>query len=325
VTFWTNRNRRRGSARLAAFVLSIGLLIAGRAVATSHAQSSAATPTPTLTPMQVKADRTVRTFFAYYDRRSISGILGLMAYHFIYLDCNYRRHAPVTFESRPALRRWLLARFRDHDYFGPLGRLVSDPGPGKVGVVSLDPVIRFSDSLVPLASKGLLPQGGEEAAGFKDAVLPNGRIQQVHEGGGCTAGAAPPPGSRPKKEMALANAFLTAYNHHNVSAVVRLLSSSVIYGDCGLGGGGQATGLSQVRGCLRSLFAEGDTFAKPKIILNGYLSQSGPPYAIMIQVLRTNSELLARGDAPQVITLSLQPNASITRIRQLEEWLPPAQ
>lgn len=322
---WLRQLWRERGRWLALAVVAVAFLTAGRSVfATSDAQPPTATPVPTLTPTQVRADRSVRTFFAYYDRRDISGILSLLARHFIYLDCNYRRHVPVSFDSRPALRRWLLARFRDHDYFGPLGRLVSDPGPGKVGVIGLDPVIRFSDSLVPLASKGLLPQGGQEAAGFKDGVLPNGRIQQVHEGGDCSAGA-PLTGSRPRRERALARAFLTAYNHHNVSAVVRLLSSSVVYGDCGTAGSGQATGISQVQACLRSLFTEGDTFAKAKIILTGYLSQLGPPNTIMIQALRINSQLLSQGDAPQVITLDLETNVGVTRIRQLEEWLPPTQ
>jgi|SRR5579884_558859 len=322
---WTRRGWGGSSRWFVLVVLAIGSLAASRAVfATSHAQSPTATPVPTLTPIQVRADQTVRTFFAYYDRRDISGILGLLATHFRYFDCDYRRHVMVFFDTKPALRRWLLARFRDHDYFGPLGPLGAGPGSGNVPVGPVEPLIRLSDALVSLSSKGLTPFAGEDSPVFKFIVAPNGRILGAPVSTDCSAGQRLP-GTKPKKETALAKAFLTAYNHHDVAGVIRLLSPRVLYGDCGLGTGGQVAGMSQVRACLRSLFAEGDTFAKPKIILNGYLVQSGPPYTIMIQALRSNTQLLAQGDAPQVITLDLETNASVTRIRRLGEWLPPTQ
>src|SRR6185437_10234732 len=105
------------------------------------------------TPRQQQAAQVVQGFYAAYNRRDIPAIFALLPKELRYADCDFVHHRMVTPGSKALLRKWLRARFAEHDRFQVVGPFSVDGGSGKVGVVA--DVIRHSDSLDPLVARGL--------------------------------------------------------------------------------------------------------------------------------------------------------------------------
>jgi hypothetical protein len=283
---------------------------------------AAATPTSTPTPAQLRAEAVLGTFYTAYDRLDAGSILALFATRFKYSDCNYSRHRYVIIRSQTSLQRWLRDRFHEDDQFRVLGPFFADPGPGMVGAAG--PVTRSSDSIDPLTARGLLVSVPSPKFGI-DA---DGRIvgAELSTPGLCLAGTQPH-GSKPKKERALARSFLTAYNRHDVTAVLALLARDVVYSDCG-GPPAQdgRTGRDAATAWLRQRFTAGDRIQQPRIVTDSWLSE--PPNNILtveVQGVRTGAAFAAHG-APQPVTIRIVPNLAVTRIRLWQVWggCPPA-
>lgn len=256
-------------------VLVTAVLIGSVCLRTHPASASpvsSPTPVPTLTPTQQRAEQVVRAFYAAYDRRDVPAIFALLPTTFRYDDCDYAHHRRVFIESKPVLRRWLAARFREHDRHGPVGLMVVDPGPGKVGVVG--PVSRYSDSIDPLVARGLLPTPNDGLS--KHIIRSDGLFDLVAltVEDWCAAGTWPR-GARPQRERTLARTFLDAYNRHDVAGVVALLAGSIVYDDCDFSQGTVVNlrGKSAVAAWLRARFAENDRLVRPRIALRSWLSE----------------------------------------------------
>lgn len=301
-------------------ILSVAILLGTTSLhihSTLASPVSSPTPVPTLTPNR-HAEQVARAFYAAYDRRDVPAIFALFPKTFRYVDCDYAQHRMVFIETKPVLRRWLAARFREHDRFGPLGSLIADPGPGKAGVVG--PVSRYSDSIEPLVARGLLPTPNDglgklivKADGLLDLVL-------LTNWDWCAAGALPR-GAMPKKEHALARTFVDRYNRHDVAGVAALLSDTITYMDCDFSRGATVTlaGKPAVAAWLRARFAQGDRLVHPRIVLRSWLNEASGSTAIVIEGGRTSA---AFGAAPWPLSIRIIPDSQVRHISTWQVWSP---
>lgn len=309
------RSGSRHFRRLLCILLG-GILLGGMFLhthSTSASPVSSPTPVPTLMPDQQRAQQAVRAFYPAYDRRDLPAIFALLPKTFRYVDCDYAHHRMHFIESKPALRRWLAARFQEHDRFGPVRTLIADQGPGKVGVVG--PVSRFSASIDPLVSRGLLPSN--DGLG-KLIVRSNGLFDLVllTDWDWCAAGTLPRD-SMPKKERALGRAFVDAYNRHDVTGVLALVAGSIVYDDCDFSQGTvvNLTGKAGVAAWLRARFAQADRLVRPRIVLRSWLSEGSNPTTIVIEAGRADAAL---GAATQPLMVTIIPDSQVRRISMLQ-------
>jgi ketosteroid isomerase-like protein len=316
-----NGKRRRlavSTAVLACALTAAGLVPAagvGRS-ASAHAQT-APVPTPTLTPDQTRHVQAVLAFYAAYNRRDVGGLLSLLAPGFRYADCNFSTHRNVLIEAAQPLQRWLRARFREHDRFQIVGDFRANPGPGTAGVGG--DVIRHSHSLDPLVAQGLIPSDNNGLGKF--VVNASDKIELAGIAGTpfCLAGTRPN-GSKPKQERALANAFLRAYNRHDVTGVLGTLAPDVSYSDCAPVADTAKTqdlsGRAAVAVWLRGRFAAGDRIDHARILVDSYLSE--PPYSSLTIVIRGVRPPAAGDGSTRPIEIVITPSFGLRQIRTWE-------
>jgi ketosteroid isomerase-like protein len=259
----------------------------------------------------------VQDFYAAYDRRDLAAMFALLPKDPRYSDCDFIHHRTVFPYSEPLLRRWLRARFAEHDRFQVVGPFSVDPGPGKVGVVA--DVIRRSDSLDALVASGLMPSDDNGLGKF--VVRANNKLDLVDldSYARCTAGRLPH-GSKPARERALARSFLDAYGRHDVAGVVALLAADIVYADCDVSNGTLASlsGKSAVAAWLQKRFASGDRIAQPRVLVKSWLSQ--PPNSPTVFAIEGARADPALGSATQPVTVRITPNANVSRIRMWQVW-----
>jgi ketosteroid isomerase-like protein len=300
-------------------VFALGTLaVGGRGTSAASVRDPASpTPAPTLTPTQQRADQLVRAFYDAYNRRDIPAILAFLPAKLRYDDCDYAHHKDVYMHTKAQVRKWLRERFREHDRFVVEGPLISDTGPGKVGVVG--PVTRFNDAVDPLVARGLVPSDSNGLG--KDVIRANGKFELVDlaQYGYCLAGTHPF-GSKPAKERALVHAFLDAYARQDVAGVLAVLTDDVVYADCGLPRGTvvSLSGKPAVETWIRARFAEGDRLVQPRTLLTSWLSQPpDTPTTLAVETGRSNQVL---GTTVQPLTVRIVPTADVTRIRMWQVW-----
>lgn len=285
-----------------------------------HAQAAPVSTPPPLTPDQMRHVQAVLAFYDAYNRHDVGTLLSLLASPFRYDDCNFSTHRPVEIEAAQPLRRWLRARFSDHDQFQVVGDFGADPGPGMAGVQG--DVIRHSDSLDPLVSRGLIPSDNNGLGKF--VVTASDKIELAGIAGTnfCLAGTRPH-GAKPRQERALANAFVRTYNRHDLRGVLNTLAPTVSYSDCSTAGGTAKaqtlSGRSAVAAWLRSRFMAGDHIGHAKVLLDSYLSE--PPNSSQIVVIRGVRAPATGSDPPsQPITVRITPSFALKQIQMWQVW-----
>jgi len=311
----SGRCQRSGLLTLVGGLLACALVLGNHPASAS--QSVTPAPAPTLTPRQQQAAQVVQAFYTAYDRRDIPAIFALLPKDFRSTDCDFVHHRTVTLDSKPLLRKWLRARFAEHDRFRVVGPFYVDAGPGKVGVVG--DVIRYSDSLDSLVARGLMPSDDNGLGKFVVRANDQLDLADVESYAGCAAGSLPH-GSKPAKERALAGAFLDAYSRDDVAGVVALLADDVVYADCVVSSGTIVTlsRKSAVAAWLQKRFASGDRIVQPRVLVKSWLSQ--PPNDPMVVAIEGTRADPALGSATQPLTVRITPNADVSRIHMFQIW-----
>jgi hypothetical protein len=246
--------------------------------------------------------KTLRTFFHAYDRADVRGVMQVVGVNIGIGDCDYAHHRMLLL-YRDQLPAWLRKRFRQHDRMqGKVGTALIGVGSG--GPVVEIEVVRHNDILDSLLRAGVVDQ-----IGFKIILNSHGtRIQWIAMSSPtvCQAGTVPP-GAKPDAEIRLARSYLAAYNAHQLNAVLDLLDPAVIYEDCDYTVGTRRTlsGPDAVAAWLRTLFAAGDQFVSPQILVDSWYSEPpNDPTTVVIRTTRSQRQAVGAVDRQSVLILS---------------------
>jgi YVTN family beta-propeller protein len=134
-------------------------------------------------------------------------------------------------------------------------------------------------------------------------------------------GPAPAMGGRPwpptlssAHSRAVIQAFVDAYNRHDVAGVLALFPARFLYGDCDYARQTvhTLTNRSTLAAWLRARFAEHDYFAQASVVMNGPLSYpANDPHSGGVDVLRTSDALRAQhGTAGIGFKINLTPDGT---------------
>lgn len=237
-------------------------------------------------------------FFAAYDDHDLAGVLATLAPDIDqFTDCDwaFRRpsdgvgavHTQATIRAH--LEAWFRARFAEHDRFDHITFQGDDPAVQ--GVYAR----RTSDVL---ATQGLSPHD----VNFK--IFMHGsnfdRIGYVvsidyNRCGGGQSDTRPVRfmvGASAVRTRSLVQAFLDAYNAHNITRVLATVRKDVVYKDCNYRSRRPeiVQGKSQMRAWLQARFRENDHFLHPSIMVDN----PDQPYVAAIEADRDSQAIRGR-------------------------------
>jgi hypothetical protein len=263
----------------------------------SGQQSLAASDAPSVS----KTIGVMQGFMAAYNRHDLTATMAFFQRPFRgsddFLDCDYAFLTPVALETFDQVKAWIKSRFAEGDRFDAI-QTQANPSDPVVGSVR---GTRTSDVLTAIG-----------AAPFVDPVSAKVAVDRQHGQfiefmwlpgfDGCQGNYSSgpllrfPSGASESRTRGVAQAFIDAYNNHDVARVLQLVTKRVAYRGCDwihdrrVGRIGKA----QLKSWLRVLFADGDRYDQSTV------STTNPdqPNAARIEGRRTSRAVLQRNGSP---------------------------
>jgi hypothetical protein len=218
-------------------------------------------------PSVSKTIGVMQGFMAAYNRHDLTATMAFFPQPFtgsdLYQDCDYASLKPVALERYNQVKAWIRSRFEEGDRFDAIQTQANsaDPLVGSIGGS------RTSDVLTAIG-----------AAPFVDPYLAKVALDQQHGQliermwlpgfSGCHGASSSdpllhfPPGASVLRTRGVAQAFIDAYNNHDLPRVLKLVTKRVAYRGCDWihDQPVEIEGKVRLKSWLHTLFGNGDRY-----------------------------------------------------------------